>query len=266
MKSRTITTLLTVIASLALAALGVLFLFASEGLTWASDEMWMKSILSNLGGLLIASASLAIFWELFSKRAFLNELFSAAKLNEDVRIFGLTAISIEPVRGPDFQKLIKQATSLDIFVCYANTWRSTHEPELKYLASKSNAKIRLIVPNSANIALMNDLAKRFNAQSASAIATKINDAIDEYKALFLSSNNKTLDFSVWQHEETPVTSFYLFNSCCVVTLYKHAKGRGNAPTLVGDQDGELFDYVRSEVASLTISKAGQPSLAKKIWP
>lgn len=261
-----ITNLRTYIASGLIFLIGLALLFASEKATFGAGYLWFKSLLSNFGALLIASTSIALLWELFSKRSFLEELLAKTGLAEDLRTVGVTGISLNPVRGPDFSKLIRLSERLDIFVCYANTWRATFEEDLKTLAAKKNCRIRLIVPDPDNAEIMKDLAKRFNAADAATMEARIKQAITEYKALFNSVANNTLDFSVWIHDETPVSSFYRFDRCAVITLYKHAKGRGNAPTIVAERGGALYTYIENEIDSMIKGIAPYPQLARKIHP
>ncbi len=101
-----ITNLKTIFASIFVLFVGVLLLFLSERLTFVTGYLWVKSSISNLGGLLVATISIAILWELFSKRAFLDELLEKTGFAEDIHSTGLLGISINPVRGPDFAKMI----------------------------------------------------------------------------------------------------------------------------------------------------------------
>lgn len=238
----------------------------SERNTYSDGYGWLKSVFSNFGALLIASVSMATLWELFSKRAFLDELLAKTGLAEDIRTVGVTGISLSPVKGPDFSKIIRSSERLDIFVCYANTWRATFEEDLRVLAVKRSCRIRLIVPDPENLEIMKDLAKRFNAGDADTMKGRIKQAMDEYKALFMSVGNPALDFSIWIHDETPVSSFYRFEHCAVITLYKHAKGRGSAPTLVAERGGALYSYVESEIDSMIKGIPPYPQLARRIYP
>ncbi|TMU66283.1 hypothetical protein FGA82_31215 [Pseudomonas fluorescens] len=261
-----ITNLRTYIASASIFIIGILLLMGSERSSFPEGYLWLKSLMSNIGALLIASVSIAMLWELFSKRAFLEELLAKTGMAEDIRTVGVTDISLNPVQGPDFSKLIKSCERLDMFVCYANTWRAMFEEDLKILAAKKGCRIRLIVPDPDNQEIMKDLAKRFNAKDADTMKGRVTQAIREYIDLFLSVGNDKLDFSVWIHDETPVTSFYRFDRCAVVTLYKHAKGRGNAPTIVAERGGALYSYIESEIDSMIRGIAPYPQLARKIYP
>lgn len=109
-----ITNLKTLLVSGGLLLLGMLFLFLSEQLTYPEGYLWVKSLISNFGGLLVATLSIAILWELFSKRSFLDEILERTGLADDIRTAGIRGISINPVKGPDFTKLIREAERLDI--------------------------------------------------------------------------------------------------------------------------------------------------------
>lgn len=261
-----ITNLRTYVASVFVFVLGVVLLALSERFGFPDGYLWVKSLMSNIGALLIASVSIAMLWELFSKRSFLDELLAKTGLADDIRTVGVTGISLNPVQGPNFSKLIRSCERLDMFVCYANTWRATFEEDLKFLASKKGSRIRLIVPDPDNEEIMKDLAKRFNANDSATMQGRVRQAINEYKDLFASVGNDKLDFSVWIHDETPVTSFYRFDRCAVVTLYKHAKGRGNAPTVMAERGGSLYNYIESEIDSMIKGIPPYQKLARQIYP
>ena len=260
------TNLRTFTVSLLLFLLGVVLLIFSEANEAIGKTAWLKAVIANLGGLLVATISIATLWELFSKRAFLDELLAKAGLAEDIRTLGLVGLSVNPLRGTDFPKLIRTTTRLDIFVCYANTWRATHEEDLRALARKQNVRVRLLVPNPENKEIMKELAHRFGSASPEVLAEKINVAISEMKSIFSTSGNATAKFSVWIHDENPVTSFYLFDNVAVVTLYKHARGRGNVPTFVAERGGTLFNYVQAEVEAMTKGVDTHGPLAQQIYP
>jgi hypothetical protein len=263
---KSITNLRTLLVSAGLLLVGVFFLFLSEQVTYPVGYLWLKSLISNFGGLLVATLSIAILWELYSKRSFLNEILERTGLADDIKLMGLVGISVNPVKGPDFSKLIRESERLDIFVCYANTWRAMHEADLKYLASKRRARIRLIVPDPKDMGVMRDLARRFSVATDQAMSDRIAGAIEEYKNLFLSVGNPDLDFSIWLHQENPVTSFYRFERFAVITMYKHARGRGNSPTLIAERNSSLYEYVEAEVDALVKGNTEKPPLATKIFP
>lgn len=260
------TNLRTIVVSLVLFVFGIGLLFLSEACDYISTKAWLKAVTSNLGGLLVATISLATLWELFSKRAFFDEMLAKAGLAEDIRTLGLVGLSVNPLKGPDFSKLIRDANKLDIFVCYANTWRANYEEDLRVLARKPNIRIRLIVPNPDNIDVMKVLAQRFGTQNGTLVSEKIKVAIEEFKNIFVGASNAKSDFSIWYHEENPVSSFYRFDNTAVVTLYKHARGRGNTPTFVAERGGSLYGYVESEVDGMIKGVDTHSAIARQIFP
>lgn len=260
------TNLRTLAVSLLVFLLGVLLLVLSEANESIAKIVWLKAVIANFGGLLVATISIATLWELFSKRAFFDELLAKAGLSEDIRTLGLVGLSVNPLRGTDFPKLIRTTKRLDIFVCYANTWRATHEEDLRSLARKKDIRVRLLVPNPENKEVMKELGHRFGSSSPEVLADKIQVAISEMKSIFAPPGSASTNFSVWVHEENPVTSFYLFDNIAVVTLYKHARGRGSVPTFVAERGGTLFDYVQGEVDALTKGADTHGPLARQIYP
>jgi len=261
-----LTNLTTLSVSGVVFSIGATLLIVSEFHDFKPGYIWIKSLFSNFGALLIASVSVALLWELFSKRAFFDELLSKTGLAEDIRTAGLSGVSTTPMRGPDFPKLINSTTNLNIFVCYANTWRANFEEDLKRLSTRGRCVIRLILPDPNNTTLMASLASRFGADSAETMKGRIMQAIEEYKSTFTANANRERDFSIWVHNEVPVTSFYRFDRHAVITLYKHAKGRGNVPTMVAERGGSLYTHIENEIDALTKGSDLQKPLAKRIFP
>ncbi|KWE84935.1 hypothetical protein WL81_26295 [Burkholderia ubonensis] len=169
------------------------------------------------------------------------------------------------MKGVDFSKLIRAANKLDIFVCYANTWRNSYEQDLRVLARKPNSRVRLIVPDPTNQRIIEELAHRFNAGNAQEIVDKIDTAQREFKGIFTAAESHA-DFSIWTHHETPVTSFYRFDNVAVVTLYKHARGRGDTPTIVAERPGGLYSYIENEVDAMVKGVGGHAPLATCVFP
>ncbi|KGS47752.1 hypothetical protein X961_4109 [Burkholderia pseudomallei MSHR5613] len=259
------TNLRTILVAVLLLLLGFSLLIASETVPSVTERTWLKAITSNLGGLVIASISIATLWELFSKRALFDELLGKATFAEEIRVLGLVGLSVNPLKGADFSKLIRDANKLDIFVCYANTWRNSYEQDLRVLARKPNARVRLIVPDPTNQRIIEELAHRFNAANSQEIVDKIDTAQREFRGIFTAIGSNA-DFSIWTHHETPVTSFYRFDNVAVVTLYKHARGRGETPTIIAERPGALYSYIENEVDAMVKGAGGQAPLATRVFP
>jgi hypothetical protein len=96
------TNLRTALVAVLVFVIGIALLFASEYVKWISDLTSLKATVANLGGLLIATVSLAFLWEVFSKRALLDELLEKTRLAEEIRMAGISSISMVPLKGPNF--------------------------------------------------------------------------------------------------------------------------------------------------------------------
>ena len=260
------TNLRTALVAVSVFVVGIAFLFFSEYAAWISESAPLKATIANLGGLLIATVSLAFLWEVFSKRALLDELLDKARLAEEIRMAGINSFTMVPLKGPNFSDLIRTTSHLDIFVCYATTWRALYETELKALADRQGVHIRVMLPDPNNQLLMADLAIRFRVSSAEAVSERIQTAITDYKRIFASVAGRGGSFSIWLHSVTPVLSFYRFDNLYVLTLYRHARGRGNVPTIVAEKGGELSEFLDMEIKSMVKGTDGNGPLAKQVFP
>ncbi len=256
------TNLWTVLIAIGVALIGVLFLSIAAKWQWLAGYPGIQSVIRELGGLLIASVAVAMLWELFAKRAFLVELMAKAKLAEEVRASGLVTITHDFQRGIDWPQLFKNVSKLDIFFAYGSTWRGTNTPELRALAIRAGARIRVVLPDPDNEALMSELARRFNT-SVDDMKKKILDAADDFKNIFGEPPRTRADFSLWYLPVSPVFSFYRFDHIAILALYKHRKERGEIPTFVAEQGGKLYDFVRQEFDAFTKAPQG---LARQVFP
>jgi len=256
---KTLATLQASIASIVFLFVGIILLIVSE---WPClvNMPWLKAILANFGGLLFASMALSIIWELFAKRAFFNEILSKTNLVDDIRKSGISGISVESWQEFDYGKHIRKTKSLDIYICYANTWRNTYEADLKALASQDDVCIRLIVPDTTDDQLMEFVGKRFS-MAGHDLKNKIDESVKELSEIFDVSHHKKLRFEIWIHKEVPTMAFYKFDDFAVMTLHKIAAGRGNVPTIVAEKPGDLFVFVENEVKALVDGLNKKPPLA-----
>jgi hypothetical protein len=238
--------------SIGFAMLGGTVMFFAEKI----DSVWMKSGLSQLGGLICATGLLAFVWDVASRRAFIDELLALFGLGDAIKRSGIFHLGMDAYEGVNFDRLILEANKLDIYVCYADSWRKQHERELKQLAAKPNVRIRLIVPDIGDHDLMSSLAKRFGRKDDSGspdpheMRRRVYTAVKEYCDIFDVRKNATLKFSLWYHDDQPTISFYRFDNVAVCTMYKSTKGRNDVPTFVARRPGFLYKFVETELDTL----------------
>lgn len=265
---KSLTNYKTIIGTTVIGITGIALIFFAHTKVISEGYPVISMTIANIGSLLIASVSIALVWELYTKRAFLDELLSTTDLAESIKASGLTGITLSPTKGVDYASLINQSKSLDMYVCYASTWRGSFEEELQILARKPNARVRLIIPNPSNKTLMESLCKRFTQEGTNRdeIKKRIETAIAECKNVFNTNENPSLDFSIWVHDEPPVFSFYRFDQYSTFTLYKHGQGRTNRPTIVAKKGGELYEFIELELKAMISGSNGALPLAHKVYP
>lgn len=256
------TNLRVILGAIVVSLIGVVFLFLSTNWQWLSNHPNVQTVVRELGGLLIASVAIASLWEFVAKRAFLAELMAKAKLAEEVRAAGLVTITTDFQRGIDWAKLFKTVTKLDIFFAYGGTWRGSNTPELRALALRPGVRIRVVLPDPEDNALMHELGRRFNTTNED-IKRKILDAVDDFKKIFSVSSQSTRTFSLWYLPSSPVLSFYRFDHVAIIALYNHRKERGGIPTFVVQEGGKLYDFIRQEFDSFIREPNG---LARRVYP
>ncbi|WP_158133760.1 hypothetical protein [Vibrio navarrensis] len=199
-----ITNLKTYLVALCVFILGATLLGVSQITSFKNEFPVFSLVIANFGSLFIASVSLALMWDLFSRRAFLDELLANTGLADSIRQTGLSGVTVSPINGVDFSSLIAKSDSLDMFICYAGTWRGKYEEALQNLSCRSKAKVRLVIPNPDNVELMTALDKRFGFEEVGESRKRILGAIAECKSLFSCGGESKVDFSIWVHDETPV--------------------------------------------------------------
>lgn len=216
---------------------------------WATWSWWyaaVGSVLTNIGGLVIATALLSTFWELVGRRAFLREVLAKAQLRADVVDGGVERVTENYLSDVEWRDLIETATKIDIVVAYANTWRNTHYASLKKAASRKGARIRVFLPDPDDPPTMAALAVRF-AKTPDEVRATIAEAIQSFSAL---PAHETGSVSVYVRSGGWIFSAYRFDFRAVVTLYSHSRERQErVPTLLVGR-GFLWDFVYREVSDI----------------
>ena len=248
------------VAALIFVIIGLVCLWISEA-KWTSDSPALKGVFGQLGGLMLASIAIAMIWELFSKRALMEEMLNKARVAEDIHRNGLEGFSLYPLKGVDHTKLIKNSQQIDILVSYGGSWRNQNEWELREFAKRSGTKARVILNDPDDDELLGDLARRFG-KSASVIKGLINDAISDYKKIFDVTKGATLE--IWVHRRTPVYSCYRFDNVIVSTSYRYQEGRGQVPTMTCARGGDLYDFFKCEIDGFVSDVDAQKALGRKV--
>jgi hypothetical protein len=219
---------------------GVLLLFFS-GLAWFKEHETFGTLANQLGGLLIASVALATLWDLVGRRSFFREMLEVLELKQDVHVAGLTAIGTDYRKIVDWDACLNSAKRLDIFAAWATTWRNNNQVNLQRIASRSDAVIRVCLPDPTDNNCTKTLATRFN-MTQHEVRAKLSEAIDGYKKLD-GNGSATGRVEIYTTPVFRAFSAYRIDTQFVVTLYHHKDNRsGSFPALTCKEGGSLYAF------------------------
>src|SRR5690348_17009571 len=105
---RRVTTLSWLLAAILMVLAGLALVAASSADTENSHPFW-KAFSGNVGGVLLATGLISLLWELISKRSFLSEVFSIARLSEDVKRSGLHRLTLDFQHEVEWPELLESA-------------------------------------------------------------------------------------------------------------------------------------------------------------
>ena len=227
-------------------ASGVCFLLLSayfESLGWPIRA----SIARELGAFCVVTVIVALFWELVGRRAFSDELYEKIGMSRDLAIAGVRA-AVVGFANPQisFHELFHDSRTLDLWVAYGSTWRNSNLQNFEQMLARENSRVRVILPNPKNQAIVRTLASRFQ-KTEDSVREVIQETVLAYRRLGAARNNVEVLFA----DKLPTFTFYLFDNRAVLALYSHRSGR-EIPvlTMLCTHEGAYFRYLRDEFDSL----------------
>ncbi|MEU2302715.1 hypothetical protein ABZ584_35540 [Streptomyces antibioticus] len=228
-----------------------------SGVAWFDKHESLGTLANQIGGLLIASVALATIWDLVGRRSFFEEMLEVVKLKHDIYVSGLESISTDYTKVADWDASLGSAKQLDVFAAWATTWRNTHQVRLQQLASQSDAKIRVCLPDPSDNACVKLLATRFNMTQPD-VRSKLNEAIDGYKQL--DGNSRSGRVEIYTTPVFRAFTAYRVDKQFIVTLYHHKDSRsGSVPALTCRQGGSLYEFFKDDLE-------GVLSVSTKLYP
>ena len=252
----------TVVIALVTAVFGVLLLyFSANNSLWVGYEIW-QIVIRDLGGFLLVTVALTLFWEIMGKRAFMDEILAKAQISNEIKYAGITKVC-DSIRDIEWKSYLKNVKELDIFFPYGRTWRNTYLQELKEVASRVDARIRVVLPDPDDELTINELSRRFKYTPEKLKELIIE--VDSYFRMLLPLNKKGADINIWYLPAAPTFSTYRIDQKTVLVLYTHRKERVPVPTFVCEMGGSLDNFIRKEFETM-ISDGGLARLVTKEGP
>jgi hypothetical protein len=201
--------------------------------------------LDYLGGGVFVIASVSLIWDLFIRRDFLQEILEKAKISTDINFWGIEKITDSFHEEIDWKSLIQNSNKIDIFFAYGRTWRGAHEIDLRQAAENKDVRFRVVLPDPDNHQIVSELARRF-VLTPEEVKRRIEEAATFFKTLNRKQNEAGAAIEIWYLPESPVFSFYRFDSTTILALYRHKKERGSVPTIVCKKGGSLYEFIKQE--------------------
>jgi hypothetical protein len=251
-----------VLVDLAAWQIGGLLVLLGAGLLYLSHELEGHkgpnpgdTTLREVGALLVVTGVLSVFWELRGRRALTNEVLSAAELSSDITTAGLKRIATHYL-DVEWDGLLNEANHVDLFFTYARTWRNTHAAGLRRLVAREGTRLRVILPDRENPALMAQLAAKFSYTTS-----ELQDHIDNAESDFANLSRQAVAGATVELRRTaefPVFSYYRLDRRCFSVLYSQAPGRVEIPTFECEQGGTLASFFRDQFDKLWGSASVRP--------
>lgn len=237
------------------AIVGFLLLLLSSHQMWWAEHATTQLLLQQTGGLLFVTAAITLIWETLGKRAFLEEILAKAQVSRDIQFSGLLKVTDSFHTDIDWRHHIGKSSKIDIFFAYGQTWRNSHDKELRSAALRRDTRIRVVLPDPEDEQTVDELAKRFSYEPGK-LKARVKDAAQYFQNLREENEGDENGVHIWFLHAAPTFSFYRFDSTGILALYTHRKGRTAVPTFVCEQGGTLYDYVRHEFDAMIDPKAG----------
>ncbi len=195
----------------------------------------------SLGGLLVASATLSLVWELVGKRRFAQEVLAAAGVADDVRRAGLRAISDDYLDVAAWPELFRNATEIDLLVSWGATWRRRYERQWIEWIERPKVRLRVLLPDAEDADLLRHLAQRFDKE-LSYVHQRIEETAGFYRGLMTSAGQNTT-VEVRHIRRAPVWGYYRMGATVVATLYPSALASApGVPAMVFEDRGQTGQF------------------------
>jgi len=144
-------------------------------------------------------------------------------------------------------ELFDQTQKARLLFTYARSWREKYEPTIRHFLSKAGSHLSVFLPNPENRTIIRTL-KSHRSRADGDVLAKIHEAIREYSALGDEYRKKV---AIYLIDRVPSLGIYMFDPGVIFTLQPNRPGRRPVPTLMAKPGGELYEYFREELDSLT---------------
>ncbi len=243
----------TILVAIITAGFGIGFLYLSTCGNWLKGKESLLTVIRDVGSLLFVTVAITLLWELYGKRAFLDEILAKVQISKEIKFAGVVKITDSFHRDIDWKSYFHTVNKLDIFFAYGRTWQNTHIQELKEVAARKGARIRVVLPDPEDEQTVCELARRFSSTPEN-LKTLIKEAETNFRNLRASAGTNGAQINIWFLPAAPLFTFYRFDNIAIFALYSHRRERAPVSTFVCEMGGTLYDYIRKEFNAMICDK------------
>lgn len=240
---------LTSLRALMVSLVSFLFgLFLSWlSLSLPAGNVLLTQILKDIGSLLIVSPIFMTVWDLYLKRSFALEIFSIAKLSEDIMNSKLKEIVFDP-KDVDWDSIFMRSKRMEIVFAYGKTWRGNNERILKEFVIQDKS-ITVFLPDPNTPQILEELGKRFQKTSGE-IKIRIEEAIRDFVNFQDCAKDKST-VKIMLIPICPVFSLYKFDQEAILAFYSHSQ-KVSLPHFIAESGGDFYSFCDAQVKVLNL--------------
>ncbi len=245
----TLTTLATLIYSLTVLIIGAILIWFSIDNDWWEhchllwfDGRTLQAVIHHIGTLVIATVPITLYWEVVSRRKFLDEILAKARIAKELEDAGVVHVYETFQQVTNWGELFASSHKLDIFFYSGHSWRSFHHDQLRTFLDKSYSRLRVVLPDPEDDGIVSELARQFNS-TPQKVRDSIRESFDDFVGL--APGGRKVEIYYFKGM-TPNLSFYRFEDTTVFSPYNHDKNRSSVPAFIVRSPGFLYRYLRHE--------------------
>ncbi len=248
---RKITNLVGILVGVILVVVGTgLFLW---GTALPQEHEFARELLKSIGGNVVFIGLVSFLWEIFSKRAFVEETLALANMTAQLKNAGIEQVTTEYLSELQWSEWLRAPQKVEFFFTYARTWCNVNSVCLGEIVRMRNRTVHVMLPDPGNPQIVSELARRFTSTPQ-----EVENAIKETKAFFEKLGSRSGEGTVVEIRfapAPPLFSMYLLGDRAVFSLHSHQSRKGYVPTYVVKHGGLMFGYLEEEYSFLWNSSA-----------
>ena len=203
-----------------------------------------RVVSQHLGGFFVGAAALALFWEAFSRSAFLVDILRKAGISRAVQDAGILGATTD-FGAPPWESYFEHSSCLDIFFANGGQWEDRVGQPLNRFLADPKKTLRLVLPDASNETVVAAVAERNQCIRPAEQGQKILAAYARWGQRFKASKNTK--HTILCSPVAPRYTLYMFDNVAIVSLYTYRRETESAwPLVICEVGGELYKALALE--------------------